>query len=106
MQLPDVIGTEEELDELLTRPRAPLVDFMRTLSSPFVILGAGGKMGPTLSVLAKRAAEAGGRNLDVISVSRFSDQKTREWLEQRHVRTVSCDLLDSHSSQSLPPAEN
>jgi len=53
------IGTEESLDELLTRPRLELVQFMKNVQTPLVILGAGGKMGPTLAVLAHRAAEQG-----------------------------------------------
>ena len=51
--VPDLIHSEEELDDFLTRPRAKLVEFMRELPSPLVICGAGGKMGPTLAVLAR-----------------------------------------------------
>ena len=54
---PDSFPTEADLDEFLTRPRPVLVEFMRTLAGPLVVLGAGGKMGPTLAVLARRAAE-------------------------------------------------
>src|SRR5262245_33890140 len=91
--LPASIQSEVELDELLTRPRPELVSFVRTLQSPLVVLGAGGKMGPTLAVLARRAAAEAGHPLEVIAVSRFSDQKQRRWLEERGVRTMSLDLL-------------
>ena len=104
--LPELIRTEAELDELLTRPGAALTDFIRTVSSPLVVLGAGGKMGPTLAVLARRAALAAGHNLDVIAVSRFSDAARRQWLEERGVKTVSCDLLEATSLAQLPEAEN
>ncbi len=53
-----MIHDENELDEVLTRPRPVLVEFIRSVSSPLLVLGAGGKMGPTLAVLARRAAEA------------------------------------------------
>ncbi|HEY2953024.1 MAG TPA: NAD-dependent epimerase/dehydratase family protein [Verrucomicrobiae bacterium] len=105
-QLPERITTEEQLEELLTRPGAALVEFIKTLSSPLVILGAGGKMGPTLAVLAKRAAAAANHSLDVIAVSRFNDTAIRLWLETHGVKTRNCDLLVEDSLQQLPEAEN
>jgi nucleoside-diphosphate-sugar epimerase len=103
--LPDTIESEEALDELLTRPRAELVSFIKTVGRPLVILGAGGKMGPTLAVLARRAAEAAAHKLDVIAVSRFSNETARRWLEERGVRTLSCDLYDVEAVRQLPPAD-
>ncbi len=104
-ELPDRIETEEELDDLLTRPTAALADFIKGVPGPLVVLGAGGKMGPTLAVLAKRAAAAAGYPLEVVAVSRFSDPKARAWLEARQVKTIPCDLLDAQAVQSLPGAE-
>jgi nucleoside-diphosphate-sugar epimerase len=103
--LPDRIDTEEQLNELLTRPRAALVEFIKTVPSPLLILGAGGKMGPTLAVLAKRAASTAGHPLEVIAVSRFSDPNARAWLEARQVRTIACDLLDAQAVRELPDAD-
>ena len=54
---PDSVDSEDALDELLTRPRPELARFISTLTSPLLILGAGGKMGPSLAVLANRAAD-------------------------------------------------
>jgi nucleoside-diphosphate-sugar epimerase len=104
--LPAAIGTEADLDDLLTRPGAALTRFIKTLTSPLVILGAGGKMGPTLAVLARRAAEAAGHPLEVIAVSRFTDERARAWLEERGVATRSCDLLNADAVRTLPDAEN
>ncbi|HTG44055.1 MAG TPA: epimerase, partial [Verrucomicrobiae bacterium] len=67
----DAIRTEEQLTEVLTSPSAVLVDFIRSVESPLVVLGAGGKMGPTLAVLAKRAAVQAGHALEVVAASRF-----------------------------------
>ena len=103
--LPDLIETEDQLDELLTRPKPALVAFIKSVASPLLILGAGGKMGPTLSVLAKRAAAAARHPLEVIAVSRFSDRKARAWLEARRVKTMACDLLDAQAVKELPGAE-
>ena len=83
--LPETIRSEAELDEVLTRPTPALVDFIRSVQSPLVVLGAGGKMGPSLAVLARRAAVEAGHPLDVIAVSRFSNATSRQWLEERGV---------------------
>lgn len=103
---PEVIQTETELEDLLTRPTASLVEFIRTVPSPLLVLGAGGKMGPTLAVLARRAAEAAGHKLEVVAVSRFSDAKSRSWLEEHGVKVHGCDLLDAQGISRLPDAEN
>src|SRR5262245_37774273 len=94
---PELIHNETELDDCLTRPSPPLIGFIRTISSPLLILGAGGKMGPTLTVLAKRAAEIAGQSLQVVAVSRFSDDASRQWLKSQGVTTVAADLLDQRA---------
>jgi nucleoside-diphosphate-sugar epimerase len=100
------VGTEDELDELLTRPHSNLCAFMRTVSSPLVVLGAGGKMGPTLAMLARRAAEAAGHSLEVIAVSRFTEEAPRRWLEAQGVRTLRLDLMDRSAIAQLPDARH
>src|SRR5689334_1739974 len=77
---PELIDSEAALDEIQTRPSPILTEFVRTLRGPLLLLGAGGKMGPSLAVLAKRAGEAAGRKLDVVAASRFSDARSRAWL--------------------------
>ena len=104
--LPDVIRTEEELDEVMTRPRPVLIEFIRSVRSPLVILGAGGKMGPTLALLARRAADAAGHPLDIVAVSRFSDAHARQSLEAKGVRTLSCDLMQPDALTQLPDTDN
>lgn len=98
----DLINTEAELDEILTQPSTELVEFSKSIRSPLMMLGAGGKMGPSLAVLAKRARP----DLEVTAVSRFSNAEARRWLEDRGVKTVSCDLLDEGAVKSLPDSEN
>jgi hypothetical protein len=98
----DSIQTEDELDELLTRPSPRLIAFIQTLSSPLVVLGAGGKMGPTLAVLAGRAADAAGHPLEIVAVSRFKDEASRCWLESRGIRTLRLDLMDRNAVARLP----
>ena len=105
-EIPDLLSTEEELDEMSTRPRPVLVEFIKNLNGPLLILGAGGKMGPTLAWLARRAAEEAGHALDILAVSRFTDLEARRWLESRSVQTLSLDLLDRVALNRLPDAAN
>jgi nucleoside-diphosphate-sugar epimerase len=104
--LPATMRTESELEEFLTRPSDALSTFIKTVSSPLLVLGAGGKMGPTLAVLARRAADDAGHPLEIVAVSRFSNATAHEWLEARGVKTVSCDLLDADAIARLPDAQN
>ena len=98
----DGIQSEEQLDSVLTQPRPILIDFIRSVSSPLVILGAGGKMGATVAVQARRAADAAGSKLEIIAVSRFSDGAARRRIEEQGVKTHCADLLEPDSVRDLP----
>lgn len=98
--------TEQELDQLLTTPSAALVEDMRRLEGDIMVLGAGGKMGPTLCLLAKRAAEQAGVEKQVIAVSRFSDPIVVKLLEDNGVQMIPADLLQPGVMESLPDCEN
>jgi nucleoside-diphosphate-sugar epimerase len=106
MDFPGSIASEDDLEDYLTRPSAALVGAIRSLTSPLVILGAGGKMGPTLAVRARRAAEAAGHPLEIVAISRFGQGQARDWLAKRGIRTVSADLLDPGAVRGLPDAVN
>lgn len=98
--------TEEKLNEMLTEPSLALVEDMKKIKGDIMVLGAGGKMGPTLCVLAKRAIERAGVNKRVIAVSRFTDAIATEFLHKNNVETISCDLLDVEQLHALPEVEN
>jgi hypothetical protein len=102
---PESVQTEPEVEDLLTRPGV-LVDSIATITSPLIILGAGGKMGPTLAVMARRAAIAAGHDLKIVAVSRFGDTLSRQWLEKQGVTTIPSDLLDARALRELPDTAN
>jgi nucleoside-diphosphate-sugar epimerase len=102
----DHIQSEDQLDSVLTLPRPALIEFIRSVSSPLVVLGAGGKMGATLAVLARRAADAAGSKLEIIAVSRFSDEAVRRRIEEQGVKTRCADLLEPESVRDLPDSAN
>ncbi|MCZ7637980.1 MAG: hypothetical protein M5U12_19230 [Verrucomicrobia bacterium] len=97
-------GSEQALDALLSQPTPALIEFIRSVSSPLLILGAGGKMGPSLAWLAHRAAVAAGHRLEVIGTSRFAQPEKRAWFEERGIRTAVCEVFDADSLARLPDA--
>ena len=100
------IDSEQKLDELMTRPGDALCEFVKTLGERVVVLGAGGKVGPSLAARLKRAANKAGHPLEVVAVSRFSNAPLRSWLEEREVTAIPCDLLDRESLSRLPDAKH
>ena len=97
---------EAQLDEALSTPSQALIDDMAKLDGDIMILGAGGKVGPTLSVMAKRAVEASGVDRKVIAVSRFTDPFVVALMEKEHVECISCDLTQPSQIAKLPKVKN
>ena len=98
----------QELEDRLSEPRKSTVEALRRAPGDIVVLGAGGKMGPTLARMAVRAAALadGRRTRRVIAVSRFSSIETSAALERTGVEVVRCDLLDLDAVGRLPDAPN
>src|ERR1043166_1111759 len=90
------------LEELLARPSEALIADLARLDGDILVLGAGGKMGPTLAWMARRAASA----KRVVAAARFSEAGLREALEKRHIETIACDLLDRGAVERLPQFAN
>lgn len=98
---------EEELDELLSEPRDATIAALRSAPGDIVILGAGGKMGPTLARMAMRAARiADEKPRRVVAVSRFSSAAALRGFEAAGVETIAADLLDPDAVERLPDAPN
>jgi len=100
--LPERFATVEALEDFMTTPSPQLVADLKTLSGDILVLGVGGKMGPTLAGLAKAAVP----DRRVIGVARFSEPGVKEWLEARGIETLNCDLLDETAIKALPKAPN
>jgi nucleoside-diphosphate-sugar epimerase len=102
----DSITSIAQLAERVTRPSEFDVAFMRALKGDIVILGAGGKIGPSLAMLARRAADQAGMQTRITAVSRFTSEDVRLALETAGVKTISCDLLNPAAVAQLPACEN
>ncbi len=98
--------TEQYLDELLSVPGPGVIEDIKKLDGDIMILGAGGKVGPTLSVMARRAVEAAGLDKRVIAVSRFTDPMVVKVLKENGVEMLSADLTDPEQVRSLPKVKN
>ena len=106
MEIPEVISSEEALEEALATPYPELVEMMRRLDGDILILGVAGKMGPSLAHLAFNACKQAGVRKRIIGVSRFSDEAQRENLERLGIETIVCDLLNAEQVESLPKVKN
>jgi nucleoside-diphosphate-sugar epimerase len=95
---------EIALELMLSEPVSPVVEAMASLQGDLLVLGAGGKMGPSLARLARRASVAAGIPRRVIAVSRFGDDGVRRHLEEGGVETIACDLFDPIALGQLPEA--
>ena len=104
--LPDAVRDEPELEALLSRPSAADVDFARTLDGDVVVLGAGGKMGPSLARRVRRSCDAAGVKHRVLAAARFSEPGLRAALERDGIETMACDLLDPGQVGRLPRVPN
>jgi nucleoside-diphosphate-sugar epimerase len=100
--LPNTIPDVAALDGLLCRPSQALIDDLNKVDGDIMVLGVGGKMGPTLAGLAKAALP----DRRVIGVARFSEPGVKEWLQARGIETLNCDLLDEAAIRRLPPTPN
>jgi nucleoside-diphosphate-sugar epimerase len=102
MTLPASFRDEAELEEVMTRPSPALVADLAAVPGDLLILGVGGKMGPTLARLAKRADP----KRRVIGVARFSEKGLRERLTGWGIECIEADLLDRGQVEALPKLTN
>jgi hypothetical protein len=100
------IETEEELEERLSRPIAADIAAAASLNGDLILLGAGGKMGPSLARLARRASDQAGVSRQIIAVSRFSNRSLMGQLQSDGIEVISADLLEPGGLARLPNAPN
>jgi hypothetical protein len=102
MILPEQIETEAQLEDALAEPTAADLECVARLGGDILILGAGGKMGPSLARRVHRALVRSGTRGRVVAASRFSSPALRGALDADGIETIACDLLDARSIAALP----
>ena len=101
-----MIKTETQLESYLSEPTDEVIAAIAALEGDILILGVGGKMGPTLAKQAKRAIDRAGISKKVIGVSRFSTAGVQEDLQKAGIETIAADLLTENGLQNLPGIQN
>ena len=101
-----MIETMEQLEDLLSLPSERDVAAMRSLEGDLLILGVGGKMGPSLARRARRAIDLAGVGKRVIGVARFSNGGLARELESAGIETIQSDLLNEGALAALPDVPN
>ena len=91
--LPERIDSIDALEDLLSRPTPEVIDAMRRIEGDILLLGVGGKIGPSLARMARRASDMAGVPRRIVGVARFSSADLRRWLESNGIETIACDLL-------------
>lgn len=99
---PAAFADVDALEERLSRPDSDVVADLAGLDGDILIVGASGKVGPTLSRMAKRAAPG----KTVYAVARFSDPAVREGLVAHGIEPITADLLDPSAIADLPKVRN
>src|SRR5437763_12754666 len=98
--------TIHQLYQQLIQPSNDLITNTEKLKGDILILGVGGKMGPSMAKLTKQAVDIAGVNKKIIGVSRFSEKGLEDELNKHGIETIAADLLNEEQLQLLPEAEN
>ncbi len=101
-----MIASEQQLEEVLSEPSQADARAMAEMFGDLIILGVGGKMGPSLAKRAKRACERAKYPKRIFGVARFSDPVVRQDLDSAGIETISADLLAPGALAALPDAPN
>ncbi|MGH9345134.1 MAG: NAD-dependent epimerase/dehydratase family protein [Terriglobia bacterium] len=100
------VESVQELEQRLATPNTRDLDSIRRIEGDIIILGAGGKMGPSLARRIKRAVREAGTQSRVLAVSRFSSPDVVKELNRDGIETLTCDLLNRDEVTKLPLCPN
>ena len=102
----DSIRDVPQLEQLLSEPTEGVVETMGRLEGDVLVLGAGGKIGPTLCRMARRASDLAGAERRVIGVARHATPEMQAEFHAHGVELIRCDMLDHQQLAALPDAPN
>lgn len=92
--------------EQFLKPSPALVADVTQIEGDILIIGAGGKIGPSIARLTRQALDLAGKSNRIIGVSRFSEAGLQEELNKDGIETIAADILDDTQLQALPDAPN
>lgn len=97
---------ESSFQEQFLQPSAALVNDISKIEGDILIIGAGGKIGPSIARLTRKALDLASKSNRVIGVSRFSEEGLAAQLNAEGIETIVADILDDAQLQALPDAAN
>lgn len=103
---PEKIASEEQLEEILSRPGEKVTSMIAALEGDIMFLGIGGKIGPSLAHMAKRACEKAGVKKRIVGVSKFGSEVEQKKITAFGIETIKGNLLDLNFIKSLPVFKN
>ena len=103
---PEKIADRSTLEDLLSTPTAEAVKMFSEIEGDIMFLGIGGKIGPTLAKMAKRACDKAGVEKHIYGVSLFESDEQQKQIEDMGIETIHGDLLDMDFIKSLPEVKN
>jgi dTDP-4-dehydrorhamnose reductase len=106
MEYPEKIISEAALEELLSTPGKETIEMFSRIAGDIMFLGVGGKIGPTLALMARRACITAGVEKRIYGVSLFNSDQERKHIEDMGIETIDGDLLDTDFIKSLPKVKN
>lgn len=103
---PEKIENEEQLEEMISRPGDEVIKMFSRMDGDVIFLGVGGKIGPSLALMAKRACDKAGIMKKITGVSLFESREQQNWFERNGIITIHGDLMDERFLNSLPVEKN
>jgi len=101
-----MIKNDTELLDFMTRPSQRLVEDVKNIKGDILILGCGGKIGPSLAITAQRAIDQAPLDKQVIGASLFDYKDAPEQLQRAGVQVIQADFFDLEQLKALPDVEN
>jgi dTDP-4-dehydrorhamnose reductase len=101
-----MVKNDTELLDLITRPSQRLVEDVKKINGDILILGCGGKIGPSLAITAQRAIDQAPLDKQVIGASLFDYKDAPEQLQRAGVQVIQADFFDLEQLKALPDVEN
>jgi hypothetical protein len=96
----------ESAYQKLLQPSGDLIADISRLDGDIVLLGVGGKMGPSMALLARQACDVAGIKKRIIGVARFTERGLEQKLNNQAIETISADLLNDEQLTALPDVRN
>ncbi|MCL2647523.1 MAG: NAD-dependent epimerase/dehydratase family protein [Phycisphaerales bacterium] len=102
----DSIKDVAQLEDMLSTPTQGAIDSVGKAKGDWMVLGVGGKIGPSLAHMVKRCVDASGSRAKVFGVDKIYSPAMEKELKGWGIETLTCDMLNRDALEKLPDAKN